>query len=31
MSFLSTTAQQQEFEDWVEYVCKQFDIFHGYA
>ena len=31
LSFLSTTAQQQEFEDWVEYVCKQFDILHGYA
>ena len=31
LSFLSTPVQQQEFEDWVEYVCKQFDIFHGYA
>ena len=31
LSFLSSSEKRREYESWIEYLCKHFDIFHGYA
>ncbi|OSI11625.1 type VI immunity family protein [Neisseria zoodegmatis] len=31
LDWLKSAEKQQEFEDWVVYLCSTFDVFHGYA
>ncbi|ULJ63732.1 type VI immunity family protein [Wielerella bovis] len=31
IDWLKSKSKQQEFEAWIEYLCAEFDVFHGYA